>query len=58
MFEINQIVRGKVSGRFVIIGFRSIDGEEWAQLKEVDESGKFYTGEIALPISKLKLESQ
>ena len=55
-FKLNQIVKGKVAGHFVVLGFRKISGEDYAQLKSVDP--KDYTrsasGEIALPISALE----
>jgi len=54
-FAINQIVKGKVAGTFVILGFRTIANEEYAQLKEVNPSdhSQVGTGELALPINKL-----
>jgi len=53
-FSINQIVSGKF-GKFVIIGFRSIGGEDYAQVKEYDAiTGKARRGEMALPLSSLK----
>ena len=55
-FKLNQIVKGKVAGHFVVLGFRKISGEDYAQLKAVPP--KDYTrtasGEIALPISALE----
>ena len=44
MFTTNQIVRGKVAGVFVILGFRiGADGERWAMLKAYNEvTGKTY----------------
>lgn len=54
MFQINQIVSGKF-GKFVILGFRSIGGEQYAQVKEYDEAtGKARRGEMALPLTVLK----
>lgn len=54
-FAINQIVRGQVAGTFVILGFRTIGGEEYAQLKEVNPYNHAQTapGELALPVSRL-----
>ena len=55
-FKLNQIVKGKIAGHFVVLGFRKIAGEDYAQLKSVDP--KDYTrtasGELALPISALE----
>ena len=54
-FEINQIVKGKIAGTFVILGFRIIANEEYAQLKEVNPDNHSQTGagELALPLNKL-----
>lgn len=53
--EINQIVKGRYAGTFVVLGFRIINGEKWAQLKEVNP--KDYTetapGELALPLDAI-----
>lgn len=53
--NINQIVKGKVAGTFIILGFRKIGGEDYAQLKEVNPNDYTQTmrGEIALPITAL-----
>ena len=53
--RINQIVKGKVAGYFVVLGFRKIDGEDYAQLKCVDskDSNKTTKGELALPLTSL-----
>jgi hypothetical protein len=54
MFSINQIVSGKV-GQFIILGFRTIGGEEYAQVKPYNPAtGKAGRGEMALPLSVLK----
>lgn len=54
MFQVNQIVAGKF-GQFVIIGFRTIGGEAYAQVKEYDSvTGKARRGEMALPVSSLR----
>lgn len=54
-FHINQIVRGRTSGHFVILSFRMIDDEQYAQLKEVDPiTGRTYCGEFALPVTALR----
>ena len=55
-FTESQIVKGINAGTFVILGFRNIDGEQFAQLKEVNPRDYTQTshGEIALPLSKIK----
>ena len=55
--KMNQIVKGKVSGFFIILGFRNINGEDYAQLKCVDSKDftKTARGEIALPIEALEV---
>ena len=56
MFQVNQIVKGQNAGTFVIVGFRTIGGEQYAQVKEYDTvSGKARRGEMALPVSALRL---
>ena len=53
-FQVNQSVKGKVAGTFAILGFRTIGGEQYAQLKPVHpvthEAGK---GELALPLTAI-----
>lgn len=51
--EIGTIVAGRVCGHFVILGFRMIDGEQYAQLKEVGRDGQTLPGEFALPCADL-----
>jgi hypothetical protein len=54
-FQIGQIVKGKVAGNFVVLRFRTVGGEEYAQLKEVCPiTGHKMRGEICLPLSALK----
>lgn len=54
-FQVNQIVKGHRAGTFVILGFRAIGGEQYAQLKPYDmESGKTGHGELALPLDAIK----
>ena len=55
-FALNQIVRGARSGTFVIVGFRTIDGETHAQVKSVNPSNhsQVARGEMALPVSALR----
>ena len=56
MFSLNQIVRGKVAGVFVIMGFTQIGGEPAAYLKELNEvTGKLMPGGLALPFDAIKL---
>lgn len=54
-FQVNQIVRGVKCGVFVVLGFRTLAGEEFAQVKEVNPANLTETkpGEIALPLSAL-----
>lgn len=55
MFNVNQIVRGAVCGTYVILGFRQIGGEEYAQVKEVHPvTHQPARGEFALPLSALR----
>lgn len=56
MFNLNQIVKGKKAGTFVILGFRNIGGEDHAQLKEVNPNNHSQTspGEIALPLTAIE----
>jgi hypothetical protein len=56
MFSLNQIVRGKNAGVFVILSFRiGADGERWAMLKELCEvTGKLNRGGLSLPESCLR----
>ena len=55
MFNLNQIVKGKKAGFFVIIGFREIGGEKYAQLKSVNPNNYAQTahGELALPLTAI-----
>lgn len=56
MFNVNQIVKGKRAGTFVILGFRTIGGEDYAQLKEVNPNNYAETapGEMALPLDAIE----
>lgn len=56
MFKLNQIVKGATAGTFVIVGFRSIDGTEYAQVKSVNPADhtQVARGEIALPLTALQ----
>lgn len=55
-FASNQIVRARGEQPYVILGFRLIDGEDYAQVKPVHPvthaPGR---GEFALPVSALRL---
>ena len=55
-FYIDQIVKGRVCGTFVILGFRRLAGVEHAQLKEYDQAqpGRCRRGELALPLDALQ----
>jgi hypothetical protein len=55
MFAINQIVKGKRAGTFVILGFRTIGGEQHAQVKPVNPANhaQHGAGEMALPLDAL-----
>ena len=54
-YQVNQIVKGQRAGTFVILGFRSIGGEQYAQLKEVHPvTHKPGRGEFSLPLTALK----
>jgi hypothetical protein len=53
--QIGQTVKGVKVGTFVILRFRTIGNEQYAQLKEVcPTTGRKMRGEIALPVSALK----
>jgi len=53
-FQVNQIVKGIKAGTFIILAFRTIGGEQYAQVKEYDAAaGKARRGEMALPLSAL-----
>ena len=56
MFNLNQIVKGAKAGTFLILGFREIGGEEYAQLKEVNPNNhaQHGKGEIALPLTAIR----
>lgn len=53
-FRVNQIVKGHQAGTFVILGFRKIGGEDYAQCKEIDPvTHAPRRGELALPVTAL-----
>jgi hypothetical protein len=54
-FQVNQIVKGQRAGTFVILSFRTIGGEQYAQVKEVHPvTQATKPGEFALPLSALR----
>lgn len=54
-FSVNQIVRGKVCGVFVILAFRYAGDVRMAQIKEIDPATqKLYPGEMCLPVDCLR----
>ena len=54
--SVNQIVKGKRSGVFVVLGLFTRGGERFAQLKAVNPANLAETarGELSLPLSCLK----
>lgn len=54
-FSINQIVKGKTAGLFIILGFRTIAGETVADLKEMNPANhnEFAAGEVTLPLDAI-----
>ena len=56
MFEVNQIVKGKVAGWFVVLGSRDINGQQRYQLKGVnpDNVNDTSPGELWLPEEALE----
>ena len=55
-FTVNETVKGKVYGTFVILGFRNdlSKTETYAQLKSLNEkTGRLDRGELALPLSAI-----
>ena len=54
-FAINQIVKGKHAGTFVILGFRTVSGEQGAQVKPVNPANhaQHGAGEMFLPFDAL-----
>ena len=56
MYQVNQIVKGIKAGTFVVLGFRSIDGQDYAQVKSVNPANYVQTsgGEFALPLTAIK----
>jgi hypothetical protein len=55
MFTLNQIVKGKYAGLFVIIGFRLIDEKDYAIVKRYcSETGEAQKGEFCLPLEAIE----
>ena len=54
-FGINQIVRGKTAGAFVILAFRTVGGVRGAQVKPVNpaDHSQHGAGEMFLPLDAL-----
>jgi hypothetical protein len=54
-FITNQIVKGKVAGLFIILGFRTIAGEAMADLKAINPANheEFAPGEVTLPLDAI-----
>mgnify|MGYP006080361849 CR=1 FL=1 len=57
MLNINQIVKGKKAGTFIVLGFRKISGVMYAQVKSVNPNNHNQTspGEFALPLTALEI---
>ncbi len=54
-FQVNQLVKGQRAGTFVILGFRTICGEQYAQVKVVHPvTHRPARGELALPLTAIK----
>lgn len=54
-YTINEVVQGKVVGLFIILGFRSIDGNQGVQLKAISNDLKQVgVGELWLPLDAIK----
>jgi len=55
MFSVNQIVKGKQAGTFVILAFRTVGGEHGAQVKPVNPANysQHGAGEFFLPLDAL-----
>lgn len=55
MFAVNEIVKGKVAGHFVILAFRTMHGTEGVQAKSVNPANFTETapGEMFLPFDAI-----
>lgn len=56
MFALNQIVKGRIAGTFIILALRTVGGEEGAQVKAVNPENHAETGqgEMFLPFTALE----
>ena len=54
--HINQIVKGKAAGTFMILAMRTINGEQGVQVKEVNPANHAQTapGEMWLPLTAIE----
>ena len=55
-FNLNQIVKGKNAGTFVIVGFRTVGFDDGVQVKSVNPNDhtQVASGEIFLPFDAIK----
>lgn len=55
MFNVNQVVKGKRAGVFVILALRTVGGEQGVQVKEVNPNNYAQTapGEMFLPLDAI-----
>ena len=54
-FQVNQIVKGKVAGQFIVLGYRALNGKTFVQVKGYcPKSGQAMRGEMALEESALE----
>ena len=54
-FEAGQLVRGVNAGTFLVLGLRTVGGEQYAQLKECCPiTFRTRAGEICLPVTALR----
>ena len=56
MINVNQIVKGKIAGVFVVVALRTVGGEAGAQVKPVNPSNyaEVGKGEFFLPLSSIE----
>lgn len=54
--KVGMIYNGIKAGRFVVLALRMIDGQQFAQVKEVGPQGQLGHGEFALPVTALRAE--
>ena len=55
-YQLNQIVKGKKAGTFVIVGFRTVGFDDGVQVKSVNPSNhtQVAPGEMFLPMDAIK----